>query len=359
VILFERAKAQSAAGTAISLSQLAKTTGGVYNPAKNAAEASKDLIKAVKETHAETYAGLHAAESGPLPAGGMFSSTFNLGSGATDGEVYVEMVFGPSDATKLQFSLVSPGGTVYTPTNLPAGITYSSDAAEGVVEFVIGKTVPGRVGAWTVRAVASGPTKEGLFTEVSSDSATVLAASTEGGVTGSSIGPVLRATLGAETRIRAANVTADIYREDGVLALSKVVMKDDGVSPDAIAGDGQYTANLAGLLPAGEYYAIITARTTSDSRISSFSAQVKGALVPETPVDIMVRLAETSFELEANAPGVIVATTPGTGSGTTPAADTGGGCTVNANGRDASLLILLFSALLGWGLRRRALRRSR
>jgi hypothetical protein len=75
-------------------------------------------------------------------------------------------------------------------------------------------------------------------------------------------------------------------------------------------------------------------------------------------------MAEVGFALESGATGVAGAvtptpSTPTTTSTTTPTislTDGSGGCTVNANGRDAGLVLLLLSAMSGLLLRQRARR---
>jgi hypothetical protein len=64
-------------------------------------------------------------------------------------------------------------------------------------------------------------------------------------------------------------------------------------------------------------------------------------------------MAEVGFALESNAAGVMGAAAPAT----TPEQNSGsGGCTVNANGRDAGLVMVLLGAMTGMYLRRRARR---
>ncbi len=387
------AREQSAAATAINLSDLANRTGGVYNSARTGIEAAKDVVRAAKETHADPYVSLSFDESAALAANAQFTSRFNVASAATDGEVYVELFFDPADAAKLQFSLVAPNGTVYTPANLPAGISFENDATEGVVLFTLAPNLAGRQGQWTARAQARSATKEGVGLEVSSNASVKLAADVAGGVAGSNIGPVLRASLGGLQRIRDAVVTANVYTEDGKLVLANAALRDDGVAPDTIQSDGQYVLDLSGKLPAGEYYAVLSAQTNANSRISAFGAQVKGTLDREVAVEALTRVTEASFSLETGAPGVGISTptpsvpttptstapisttttpstpvTSTTATASTPPAtatsatnlgippstnDDSGGCTTNPNGRDASLLLLLMAAVVGWLLRRR------
>ncbi len=398
----EQARNQSAAGNVVNLTQLAKQTGGSYNSAKNGAEAAKDLVRSAKETHAESYASLALDQSLPLAANGQFNSTFRVASAATDGEVAVELYFDPADAAKLQFSLVAPNGSVFTPTTVPNGIGFDNDAQEGVVSFSIGADVANRVGTWTARVRASAAMVDGIGLEASSDASIALSSTVDGGSVGATSGLVLRAILGGEKSIRTAVVTGDVYDEAGSLVLGNVALRDDGVSPDKRADDGEYTASLAGRLPPGEYAVLVKAQTNANSRIASLGALIKGARNEELPVELLTRFSEVSFTLEQGASGVLAAVTPAPSvppvtvttttlpapttpgmvtttvpststtpapavpqPGTTPSAsvtpvapgapgttDEGGGCTVNANGRDGSLALLLLAAIAGWALRR-------
>lgn len=359
----EKARAQSASGATLNLAQLAQTTGGSFNSAKTGTEGAKNLIRGEKEAHAAAYAPLSFDGSSALTGGARFDSEFHVASAATDGDVDVEINFDPADASKLSFSLVSPGGTVYPSSELPSGITFTNDATEGLVSFEIGAGVPSRTGTWKARISASGNMTEGIGVAVSTNTLLALSAELEGGATGSATGPVLKASLGTEKRIKGASVTAAIYDAEGTLVLDKVVLRDDGVSPDVRGGDGQYTADLSGKLAAGEYYALLVGQTNDSSRIASLGALIKGARLEESPVELLTRMAEVGFALESGATGVTGAVTPTpstpTTTTTTPTislTDGSGGCTVNANGRDAGLVLLLLSAMSGLLLRRRARR---
>lgn len=357
----EMARKQSTSGTTVNLAQLAKQTGGSYNTAKDAAGASKDAIKAVKESHSEIYAVLGVDASGGLAAGGQYASTFKMASGSTDGDVTVAALFDPSDASRLSFTLTAPDGKSYTPTTLPSGITFVNDASEGVVEFVVASSFANRTGTWTLTTRASAASAEGVAVEVSSNATVGLSGTLEGGTPDATVAPILRVRLGGEKSIKGAVVTADIYNEDGDLVLSGVTLRDDGVSPDPRGGDGQYTVSLSGRLPAGEYFALVTAQTNANSRIASLGALIKGARDEELPVEALVRVAEVAFALEAGALGVTTAatttpaTTPTVVVTATPTAvlDSGGGCTTSPDGRDAGLLALMLAALAGLFLRRR------
>ena len=349
-------------GTTLKLSELASLTGGSYNTAKNGSDAAKDALKAVNETHADPYAPIVFDLSDPLKAGAVFNSSFRVASGASDGEVSISLYFDPADAAKLAFALVSPAGTVYAPGQLPAGIGYDIDATEGVAEFTLATDLAGRVGQWTVRATASATTTDGVGVDVAGLTRVALNAQVLGGAAGALSDPVLTAVLGGDKRIKGATVTAAVFDTNGNLVLDNLTLRDDGVAPDARAGDGQYSLSLGGKLKAGDYFVVVHSQTNADSRTASLGTLVKGTRAEEQTVEVFERVAEADFVLEATAAGVVPATPPAPTTPTTPApTDSGsGGCTVNPGGKDAGLLLLLAAALAGGLLRRRTARtRSR
>ena len=366
-----QAVTQSAASRSVGLAELASMTGGSFNRAKTGSEAAKDVVRANNETHAAPFASLSMDGSDVLAARGTFTSSFTVAGGTIDGNVAANLFFDPKDAAKLKFSLVAPNGVVYTDSDEKAGIEFVTEPAYGEAAFVIASDAPGRSGKWTIRAEASAATVDGVGLEVSSDSMTSLTGDIQGGMKGATVAPTLQAKLGGEKSIKGAVVTADVYDEAGRLVLANAVLKDDGVLPDARAGDGQYALSLAGLLPPGEYTAVFKAVTNANSRIASLGALVKGARDEELPVEVIGRVAEFGFELEAGALGVVAATptpTPSVTAGTptTPATPTasaasssGGGCSVNPSGNDAGLALLLLAALAGAAMRRRTSRGSR
>lgn len=349
----ERALKSSVTGTAVNLSQLALASGGAYSASRDGADAARDLLRGVKEAHAQAHAILRMDGADPLPAGGRMEIPVRVANGAVDGNVQIDLTFDPADAAGLSFSLIHPSGTVVTPNHLPDGVQFELDAADGVASFLLASDLASRGGVWKVVAQSSRAMSDGIGVDIWSDSAIVLAGAVSGGTAGAVSAPVLRVRLGGEKSIRDAVVKADIYREDGTLALGGVVLRDDGVAPDDRSGDGVYAASLAGQLPAGEYFAIVQAETGAASRIASLGALIKGARNEETPVDLMVRVAEVVFALDASGPGVLQPTSGGEVA--TPSADegSGGGCVAGTTGRDGSLLLLLTLALVGLALRRR------
>lgn len=352
----ERALKASVSGTAINLSQLALASGGAYNASRDGADAARDLLRGIKEAHAQAHAILQMDGADPLPAGGRIERSVRVAAGAVDGNVQIDLAFDPADAAGLTFSLVHPSGQVITPASLPEGVSFELDAADGVASFLLGAEITNRAGTWKVVVQSARAMSDGIGLDVWSDSTIVLAGAVSGGTAGAAGAPVLRVRLGGEKSIRDAVVTADIYQEDGTLALGGVTLRDDGVTPDDRAGDGLYAASLAGRLPAGEYFAIVEARTTSASRIASLGALIKGARNEETPVELLVRVAEIVFALDSAGPGVQQAATDNSSPPAAAEQDGGGGCVASTSGRDGSLALLLALALIGLALRRRTAR---
>lgn len=337
-------------GATVTLTQLATQTGGSYNSAKNGADAAKDATKAVNEAHANPYASVAFGLSEPLKAGATFDTPFRVAGAATDGEISASVYFDPADAAKLTFALVDPAGKVYPSNQLPSGIGFNLDATDGSAEFSLASDLASRTGVWKLRVSASAATSDWIGVDVAGLTRVMLSAQVVGGTVASGTAPVLVATLGGDKRIKGAVVTATVVDEDGNVVLDNLALSDDGVAPDQRAGDGQYTLNLAGKLKAGEYFVVVHAETNAGSRTASLGALVKGTRDTEQAVDLMERVTEADFELEADAPGV-VASSP-----TTTSTSSGGGCTVNPQGNDAGLLLLLAAGLAGWALRRRSRR---
>ncbi|WP_345064148.1 vWA domain-containing protein [Acidovorax lacteus] len=350
------ALAQSAAGQTVNLAQVAQQTGGAYNVARNGAEAAKDAARALNEVHSNPFAFVRVDGTTALPAGGRFSSQFRVASSAIDGPVEAEAFFDPQDAGKLSFSLVAPDGRVFTPGNAPAGVEFETEPGEGLFTVRIGTGVAARAGTWTIQVSSASAMVDGLGIDVATESRMALNATALGGSVGAATAPVLRATLGADKRIKGARVVATVYDEDGNTVLDNAVLRDDGVAPDVRAGDGEYTLSLDGKLKAGEYYAYVRSVTDSNARVAPLGALIKGARQEEVPVEAFEREVEVAFSLEAGAPGVVTDSAPAptpTPTPTPPSDGGGGGCTVNPDGRDASLALLLGLGLLGWALRRR------
>ncbi|HEX5785332.1 MAG TPA: choice-of-anchor X domain-containing protein [Burkholderiaceae bacterium] len=354
-----------AAGATVSLTQVADATGGSYNSAKNGADAAKDATKAVNEAHANPYATMAFGLNEPLKAGASFDTPFRVAGAATDGEVAASVYFDPADAAKLSFALVDPSGKVHASSQLPQGVTFNLDGPDGSAEFTLAADLASRAGVWTVRVTANAATTDWVSVDVAGLTRVALSAQVVGGTVASRTAPVLVATLGGDKRIKGAVVTATVVDENGNVVLDNLTLADDGVAPDQRAGDGQYSLSLAGKLKAGEYYVEVRAETNAGSRTASLGALVKGTRDAELPVDLMERITEADFELEANALGVVGATTPTTpGNPSNPSnpgtsTSSGGGCTVNPQGDDAGLLLLLGAGLAGWALRRRTLRTRR
>ena len=338
------AKAQSTTGNVVSLAQLAGLTGGAFRQAKDGTEAAKNAIRSMNEAHGQSGGTLAISESNSMAPSTVFNTPFSMASGAVDGNVTIELVFEPADASKLKVSLSAPNGAIYSPSNLPAGISLNDDSVNGLLQFIVDPSFSGRVGNWTLGVNASAQTQNGIGVEVTTDSKLNLSAHIEGGTAGSAIGPKIKAVLGSDKQVRGALVTANVYNVDGTLALGNVTLLDDGI--------GQYTANLSGKLPAGQYTVTISAKTVPGSRTAAIGAPIKGPFNVETEIDPLTRVAESSFTLDSGATGVGLVPPAAMVVASLVNGSSGGGCTVSADGRDAGLVLLLLSALVGLALRR-------
>ena len=332
----------------VNLSELAGQTGGTYKPAQNGAQASADIVKAYKETHG-TGSALIGVKSAPaLVAGGQVSYVQRVASGALDGAVELTAYFDPADSARLSFELKSPSGNIIKPGSNTPKVSVSVDAATGDAKFKIAADYPNRVGLWTLTALSNAATTDGVSFDAFAASRLQVGINTEGGAVGAVLPPTIRATVGFEQSIRAVQVTADVYSEDGNLVLEKVVLKDDGKGGDTMPDDGEYTVQLAGKLPPGEYIVVVTAENTGAGMTAADGMFVQDGFETETSVERFVRVGEEAFSLRAGAPGVLPELavgggnaaggtgTPGSsggaGSAGSSGAATGGGAAGSASG---------------------------
>lgn len=311
-----QSKSASPTNQVVNLSELAGLTGGTYKPTRNGAQASADIVKAYKETHGTAHALIGVKFSPPLAAGAQTSYVQRLASGALDGVVELTAYFDPLDAARLSFELKSPGGSIIKPGSNTPKVAISIDNVTGDAKFKVAADFPNRTGLWTLTAQASAATADGVSFDAFADSRLQVGINTEGGALGAVLPPTIRATVGFEQSIRAVQVTANVFSEDGKLVLGDVVLKDDGKGGDAMPNDGEYTVQLPGKLSPGEYTVVVTAENTGSGMTAADGMFVQDGFETETAVERFVRVGEEAFSLQAGAPGVLPEP-PVTGNGAT------------------------------------------
>lgn len=325
-----------------SLATLAKDSGGNNNTVKSVNDAIKKADQALGETIGETESLITADLSDDtLAKGQIFETPFTVGDAKVEGDVVVRWYFSSADTAKLTFSCNGPAG-VTSPTITTKPLSDDESEASCVVK---------NAGKWVAKVTAS-DSADGVEVEVVSTlkgAPVEVNASIEGGTKEDNRKPMLLVKMNGQFPIIGAKMTVDVFNVDSnsdaparTFTLDK--SNDLGVNGDSRANDGIYTLSLSNQLPAGSYFAAVTAVTSSESKFNpvqifqSSATPAPGAFAVGSQIE---RSAEAEFDLEAGATGVgLLAGVKGSG-----------GCTVGG-GSDTGLLALLSLSLLGLMRRR-------
>lgn len=326
------AMAAAAPAPAQNLQTLATASGGSNNTVKSANEAIKEGNAALMDAMGASEALMTADLSeDPFTANEPLSTTFTVNN-AVDGDVVVRWYYNKADDSKLSFTCAD--GSEVTRSDLSdeerlATCTIKTDGSKTVTA-----QTNANAGAVEVEVVS---TPQGAAVELS--------AMIDGGTVASGRPPVLMAKLAGSTPITSATIKVLIFNADSeseTPAIPEITLNaqnDNGTNGDNRANDGIYTLNLAGRLPAGNYFVLAEATTDGNSRFSSQGVINAAGVTPGTKLvgAPIQRQSEGEFTLDSGAPGV---------STTARASNGGGGCTVG-NGSDGGLLVLLSLAVLG------------
>jgi len=326
------AMAAAAPAPAQNLQTLATASGGSNNTVKSANEAIKEGNAALMDAMGASEALMTADLSeDPFTANEPLSTTFTVNN-AVDGDVVVRWYYNTEDDSKLSFTCAD--GSEVTKSDLSneerlATCTIKTDGSKTVMV-----QTNANAGAVEIEVVS---TSQGAAVELS--------AMIDGGTVASGRPPVLMAKLAGSNPITSATIKVLIFNADSeseTPAIPEITLNaqnDNGTNGDNRANDGIYTLNLAGRLPAGNYFVLAEATTDGNSRFSSqgvinASGVTPGSKLVGAPIQ---RLSEGEFTLDSGAPGVTTSARASNG---------GGGCTVG-NGSDGGLLVLLSLAVLG------------
>ena len=315
-----------------NLQTLATASGGRNNTVKSANEAIKEGNAALMDAMGASEALMTADLSDdPFTSNEPLSTTFTVNN-AVDGDVVVRWYYNKADDSKLSFTCA--GGSEVTRNDLSdeeslATCTIKTDGSKTVM----------------VQTNANADAVEVEVVSTPQGAAVELSAMIDGGTVASGRPPVLMAKLAGSTPITSATIKVLIFDADSeseTPAIPEITLNaqnDNGTNGDNRANDGVYTLNLAGRLPAGNYFVLAEATTDGNSRFSSQGVINAAGVTPGTKLvgAPILRQSEGEFTLDSGAPGV---TTPARASGG------GGGCTVG-NGSDGGLLVLLSLAALG------------
>lgn len=321
----------AAPAPAQNLQTLATASGGSNNTVKSANEAIKEGNAALMDAMGASEALMTADLSDdPFAANEPLSTTFNVNN-AVDGPVVVRWYYNSTDDSKLSFNCADGGAVTRTDLSDEEKMASCTITTDG--EKTVTAHANANAGAVEVEVVS---TPQGAAVELS--------AMIDGGTVASGRPPVLMAKLAGSTPITGATIKVLVFNADSeseTPAIPEITLNaqnDNGTNGDNRANDGVYTLNLAGRLPAGNYFVLAEATTDANSRFSSqgvinASGVTPGSKLVGAPIQ---RLSEGEFTLDSGAPGVTTAARANSG---------GGGCTVGG-GQDGGLLVMLSLASL-------------
>ncbi len=281
-----------------SMYDLAKSTKGLFQEANKMADLTRNASKAANSAEGDNFEPVSDATSDTLAAGASADAVALIASGGIDGDATFEAYWSDEDEGKISFTLTSPSGAKITPTSLPSGITYTSNAGEGTAAYTVGNAYAGKAGKWTSTVTASKATVDSVFQEISVKSKLAAIVDVFGGTKDDTSAMTAVVEVSGPLPVKGASVTADIYgAADGKLVKSGLVLKDDGVAPDATAGDGNYTVSLADL-PVGDYEIIVKASGDGTAVFTTAGATAKGTNQPDVVIPAFQRTANDTFKKE-------------------------------------------------------------
>ncbi|MBS4097866.1 MAG: hypothetical protein KGZ83_13625 [Sulfuricella sp.] len=281
-----------------SLYDLAKGTKGLFQEANKMADLTRNAAKASNSAEGDNYEPVADATSDTLAAGASATATALIAGNGIDGEVTFQAYWNDTDEGKISFSLTTPGGTPITPTTLPSGISYSSNAGEGTATYTVATGYAGRAGKWSSTVTASKATLDSVFQEVAVKSSLAAVVDVFGGTKDDTRAMTAVVEVSGPLPVKGASVTADIYAAaDGTLVKSGLILKDNGVAPDVKIGDGRYTVSLADL-PAGDYEIVVKVSGDGSAVFTTAGATKKGTNQPDVSVPAFQRSATDTFKKE-------------------------------------------------------------
>ena len=252
----------TAATTTVTLAQLAHASGGHFTDAHRISALTIGAMKAQEASSGLANTSLASKHVNSLAVGAPFEVKTPV-LAKTDGKLTFTAAWAnDSDNGRLRYELSAPDGTSFVPSNPLANQTFGGsgevkyvfDAEANSAEFEVAKSYSGRNGVWTSRVVASAAVASPIEQEVEAES--TLRAEID--VIGDgSANPSIAVTLATDRAVQGAAAVAVFYGADGAIKLTKTLL-DDGTGGDQKAGDGTYTAQLGGLLAAGQYDVVVT-----------------------------------------------------------------------------------------------------
>ncbi|TXT39644.1 MAG: hypothetical protein FD135_2076 [Comamonadaceae bacterium] len=316
-------------GTAGNMGALSKAARGHMVQTAKVSDLVMKSIRTTQESAGALIQTITGNGTDALAAGQTLSMTVPIASSAIDGIVTLSAYVG--DNTGMSLKLTSPTGLVVTALNAQAlGISYFADEQEGIMEFEIPATYANRAGQWTATVTATTASIDPVELEATVESKMTVMTSVAGGSAEDPRPPMIFTTIKQPLAVKNVTVTADAFDANGKLIKMDIALKDDGQSPDAIAGDGIYSASLAGLLPsAGEYEFVVYASNPGLKAAYGTGGTRKagGNIADIVLAENFLREDAVYYDYQAKTAAAIA--TPASSAASSAG---GGGCTLGHNG---------------------------
>ncbi len=277
-----------------SLFDLAKDTRGVYKDANKPGDLARAAEQAANSSEGDDVEQIQEASATSLPAAGNLRLSATVADATLDKEVSFTAYFEPGDASKLSFTLATPGGLAITPTSLPSGVTYSLDAANGEARYRIATTAAGRVGVWQATLTAGAAVAGEVAIDAQVQSALYAVIDVTGGTTEDPKPIRMEVEVAGPVPVQGATVTADVFDRNGTRVRTGLVLKDDGAAPDVKLNDGRYTISLTDL-PNGEYEVVVNVVNNGQAVYTTAGSTKKGTNAAPQPVPAFQRRASETF----------------------------------------------------------------
>ena len=193
-------------------------------------------------------------------------------------------------AANYELTLLAPDKTVITPTQLPAGVSYESDASSA--SYQVDSPIPGR---WLTEVKPLATAADGdLAIYVQSDSPLRLVVNAVG--SGEYPEPwLITARLATPKPVVNAQVVARF--SDGPSAQPELPLLDDGLNGDQIAGDGVYSGLVSTIVDNGTY--VVEVEATNDSGKAQIDSNARGHGSDVAPAPLTAFQRTDGLELEA------------------------------------------------------------
>ena len=292
-------------GATLTLAQLAHATGGHFTDAHRGAALTAGAVKAQHMSAGDAEVELAEKHVNGLAANATFEVKTPILE-KTDGRIVFSAEWADhADSSKLRYELTAPDGTRFVPTNVQTNqsfgagglVKYTYDATSANAQFEVAKAYVGRNGVWTSTVVASAAVASGIEQEISADSSMSAEIEVIGDGTPN---PILTVFLASSRSVQGAAATAIFYGADGSVKLTKT-LTDDGKGGDRKPGDGIYSAELGGLLAAGQYDVVVNVTQGPSGAVFSTAGTNKAGVnaAPEPLGGAFARSADTLLTIAA------------------------------------------------------------